>query len=89
MPDEFANLKEAALNLNEADLLKYVMCWHKWGKWITLAEKELKRRLLLNPLTQQPYAPGEQEDVIGRLCEQERICQKCGMKQLRIEKASV
>jgi len=61
------------------------MCWHKWGKWTTLAEKELKRLIVLDMATNTE----QREDVIGRLCEQEKICEKCGMKKLRIEKASV
>lgn len=62
------------------------MCWHKWGKWVTLQERQLIEVMVITP---KGASPIQREDIIGKICEQERVCEKCGMKKLRIEKASV
>jgi hypothetical protein len=47
------------------------MCWHKWGKWVDTNSGEIKNANHL---------------VIGKLIEQEKRCEKCGMVKLRTAK---
>lgn len=50
------------------------MCWHKWSKWTEVTKGELFRYFNLEDLTKRL--------PVGKVSYQERICQKCGKKDL-------
>lgn len=52
------------------------MCWHKWSKWVTVSKGKLVKDF-------GPFCNGGSTSEIGRYEYQERICEKCGKKQLQ------
>jgi hypothetical protein len=53
------------------------MCWHKWNKWETTKQGDIQ--------VYYPKGFGYPENplTMGIYAYQERICEKCGKKQIR------
>jgi hypothetical protein len=60
---------------------KCLSAWslHQWGKWECYAEEPLYERSITDPKNE--------TRVVGRVLYQKRVCEKCGLSQLRKDKA--